>query len=181
MLMTIKDESYDKLGIELGEAIIKYACRAWVGPVADVGTGPILSFAKDKLASSMDQRKIKHFWDSCINAVAEKSIKFIELDGGHLPPNEVQAAVIAVRITLSRARKPDIFRHDLEPSRLREHLEKLAVPVLKRALLSEAATEFFHLLLSDPIPRVQRLKSQHLASTVAGVPGSAPSGRGIRR
>jgi ABC-type multidrug transport system fused ATPase/permease subunit len=147
--MTTKDQSYDKLGVALGEAIVKYACRAWIGPVADIGTGPILSFAKDKLSSSMDRRKIKRFWDSCIDAVAEKSIKFIELDGGHLPANELQAAVIAVRATFNRAAKPDLFRHDLDSSKLREHLEQLAIPVLERALLNEAATEFFHILLSE--------------------------------
>src|SRR5581483_7974959 len=118
-------------------------------PMADVVSGGILSFAKEKLSSQMEQRKFEHFFENCVDAVAEKSIEFFERDAGHLYINELEAAVIAVRATFNRAQKPDLFKYDLDPDKLREHLESLAVPVLRQALLSQAATEFFHALLSE--------------------------------
>src|ERR1700733_1123227 len=142
------DTSYADLGLQLGAAIIMYAARAWIGPAADIGTS-VLSMVNKKISSKLDQRRIERFFDECVDSVAQKSIEFLRSDGSHLSENELNATVIAVRDTFRHAELSDIIQHDLNASRFREHLEDIGRPIAMRALLDEAAMEFFRVLLSE--------------------------------
>ena len=137
-----------ELGITLGEAVIKYAFRVWVGPAVDIGDS-VLAFANKKLMSRLEQRKLERFFDVCVDAVAERSIEFLRHEGVRLPGNELTAAVLAVETTFSKAEISDLFRNDLDAKTLERSLEASASAIAGEALLSEAGAAFFTILLSE--------------------------------
>src|SRR5689334_9304918 len=86
------------VAVEVGEAIVKTACRLWLGSAMQVGitlTDLLGAHVKDRL----DQRRVERIFDEAADLVAKKLMKFRETEFKSLPENEWNAALVAVKDT----------------------------------------------------------------------------------
>jgi hypothetical protein len=139
--------------ISLGAAVVKSACRVWLGDrqfAGDMTSGLVDLFA-GRVSSRFDQRKIERFFDDCTDIVAKRLVTLLDTEFGGVPSFEREAAVLAVRDTFAAASLSDesLFHADLDVRLVERQLRPAARAVLRNALLSEGGEEIFWLVLRE--------------------------------
>jgi hypothetical protein len=92
--------------ISLGAAVVKSACRVWLGdrPFAGDVTSELVDLFAGRVNGRFDQRKIGRFFDDCTDIVARRLVTLLDVEFGGVPPYEREAAVLAVRDTFAAPR-----------------------------------------------------------------------------
>jgi hypothetical protein len=139
--------------ISLGAAVVKSAATLWLGdrPFADDMTSDLVDLFAGRVSSRLDQRKIGRFFDDCTDIVARRLVTLLDVEFGGVPPNEREAAVLAVRHTFAAAPLSDetLFQADLDARLVERQLRLAGRRVLRNALLSEGGEEIYWLVLRE--------------------------------
>ena len=139
--------------ISLGAAVVKSACRVWLGdrPFAGDVTSELVDLFAGRVSSRFDQRKIGRFFDDCTDIVARRLVGLLDVEFGGVPSYEREAAILAVRDTFAAAPLGDeaLFQADLDARLVERQLRPAARMVLRNALLSEGGGEIYWLLLRE--------------------------------
>lgn len=139
--------------ISLGAAVVKSACKLWLGDRQYAGdvTSDLADLFAGRVTSRFDQRKVGRFFDDCADIVASRLVALLGAEFGAVPDNEREAAVLAVRDTLARARLSDeaLFHADLDARLVERQLRPTANVVLSNALLSEGGERIYRLVLRE--------------------------------
>src|SRR5262249_39690250 len=137
--------------VEVGTAIVKTACKIWLGPgqlplqVGITITDLLGSHIKDRL----DQRRVERIFEEAADLVAKSLMEFRKAEFGRLPENEGNAALLAVKDTFERAQftSKAVIHSDLDPRNVEVALGPTRTNVLRDALLSQDAEAFYQIVL----------------------------------
>jgi hypothetical protein len=137
--------------VDVGAAIVKAACRVWLGSALlplQVGI-TMTDLLAPHIKNRLDQRRVERIFDEAADLVAKRLIEFREAEFRNLPENEGNAALAAVKDTFERAQftSENIVRSDLDPRKIEMALAPTRTDILRSALLSQDAEELYHVAL----------------------------------
>ena len=139
--------------IALSAAIVKSAAKIWLGDRTIAGNISVsaIDVISDKASSLIDKRQIKRTFEDIADTVAKKLNDYIEVEFRGLPENERTAATLAVADTFNSVPLSDnyLFSNDLNAAYIDRYLRSKAPRMAQRALLSEAGTELYNILLRE--------------------------------
>lgn len=143
----------DDAAVALGSVVVQAAIKLWLGDrslaadIASSATDALAARASDLLRKRQTVRMI----DRMTDIVVEKLEPYLKVEFGHLPENERIAAIYAVQDTFQRAALTDndLFAHDLNASYLDKYLRRTVPDVPRDALLAEAASSLYDVLLRE--------------------------------
>jgi predicted NACHT family NTPase len=136
--------------IEVAQAIVGIGCKIAFGPVGALAD-PFTNVLARRTQKLMERRAANRMLEGCVDIVAKQIITSLAEEYRDLNDNEYIASVIAVKDTLERSltNTKDIIRLDLNPAKLRRHVQTTSSEILGNAALSDAATEFYKRVLAD--------------------------------
>ena len=143
----------EALTIDLGAAVAKTVLKIWLGDpdVAASTSADIGEIVASKISSLLQQRRAGRAFDRIAEEVAEVLDARLSVEYGGLASNEKNAAILAVRDTLSQTPLTSdvLFGADLDPLRLEELYRSGKPDAAQRALLVPAAIQFYDRLLQE--------------------------------
>ena len=133
--------------------MVKSAAKVWLGDRQFAGdmTSELVDLFAGRVSSRFDQRKIGRFFDDSTDIVAKRLVTLLDVEFRGVPPNEREAAVLAIRDTFAAAPLSDetLFQADLDARLVERQLRPAGRAVLRNALLSEGAEEIYWLVLRE--------------------------------
>ena len=144
----------ETLTISLGSSLARALVKSWVGDsdlVLDV-TDSVGDLLKQAGLDFRDRRRVERDLEAICERVAERlePLFAVEYSGG-LPPNEANAAALAVAETIDRGfSHPKIaLDNDLDPDRLLTALRKADPTASRRAGLSPEGIKLYNVALAE--------------------------------
>lgn len=158
------------IAVEVGAAIVKTACKIWLGDaqlLMQIGitlTDLLGAHIKDRL----DQRRVERFFDAATDLVAKRFMELREVEFRNLQENEWNAALLAVKDTFDKAQftSANVISSDLDPRIIERALGSTRTIVLHNALLSRDGEELYQIAL--------RKSCSYLVEIVATLPRFQP-------
>lgn len=142
----------EPLAISLGTIVAKVVFKSWVGDgvVGDV-SGDLTDLVGRNIPGFLEGRRARRQFEQISEVIGARLEPLISVEFATLPPDEREAAVIAVRDTLTTTpvTAPILVAVDLDAEALERHLRASDPERASRAGLAEAATAFYDLLLAE--------------------------------
>jgi Leucine-rich repeat (LRR) protein len=139
--------------ITLSTIIVKSAAKLWLGDrrVAAEAAVDAIELLGDRATSLIDRKSIARTFDGMVVTVAKKLTPYISAEFSGMPQNEKEAAILTVSDTFNRASYTDdyLFSNDLNAAYIYRFLSTCYSDAPNKALLSEAATELYDVLLRE--------------------------------
>lgn len=136
--------------LQLGSAVARTACQLWAGPAAEIALTVADIFAS-RTSDLIEQRRARRAFDRIGEELAERMGRYIDIEYRGLPENEILAAIsTASTIFESVPLDPKlVLDADLSAVPIQDQLRSVGAATIRRAALSEPASEFFDRLLTD--------------------------------
>ena len=143
----------DDAAVALGSTVVQTAIKLWLGDrslaadVASSATDALAGRASDLLRRRQTTRLVERMTD----IIAQRLEPYLNVEYSGLPENERLASIYAVRDTFARAQltDEDLFAHDLNASYIDKYLRRVVPNMARIALLSDAATSLYDVLLRE--------------------------------
>lgn len=136
--------------INLATAVVKSSVAIWAGPFGEVFNS-MTDLVQAKVTGKLRQRRTERFFQTCVDAVAEKLHDLVQQHGRQVDTTDLAAAINAVRDTFELAdlSPAALMEADLDARTLERNMGGARAEVLARALLNEAGERFYGLLLRE--------------------------------
>ncbi|MBB5158687.1 NACHT domain-containing protein [Saccharopolyspora phatthalungensis] len=139
-------------GLRIGQEIVKYAARAWVGhrTTVEVRNAELIDLVAVGVVDQFHRRKLARQWEEIGDQVAQRLLPVLEREA-KLPDAECRAALGAVVETLIEADLSDyaLFDADVDPMTLARSIRRRMSQAPRRAGLSEAGELLYRRVLDE--------------------------------
>ncbi|HXM57730.1 MAG TPA: NACHT domain-containing protein [Candidatus Dormibacteraeota bacterium] len=145
--------SVEAVVLTLGAAVVKSACKLWLGDRAIAGdvSASAVDLIVGQVSGELRRRRARRLFEGMEEVVAERLSPLLEHEYRALAEHERAAALEAVRETFERAAltDADLFAADLDSAYLDRHVRRHAPEQPRRWGLSQAATSLYERLLRE--------------------------------
>ncbi|HKS49830.1 MAG TPA: NACHT domain-containing protein [Amycolatopsis sp.] len=139
--------------IALTAAVVKAAAKVWLGDrtVAADAAASALTMLEKQVPGLNERRRIRLLFTNLEARVADRMLRFLDVEYRDLTENERAATAEAVRETFERTAltDDDLFTADLDPAYLHRYLLRAAPGLPEEWLLSGNAIELYHAILRE--------------------------------
>lgn len=145
--------SLEAAALTVGGAVVKSACRLWLGDrtiVADASASAV-DLLVGQVSGELRRRQARRLFDGMEEIVSRRLTPLLDHEYRDLPESEREAALLAVRDAFESAAltDADLFATDLDGAYLDRSLRRQATDVPERSRLSAAATALYERALRE--------------------------------